>query len=366
MKHFTLPLFFLLVVLNASAQATVSTVVDSTGFKFTDDLILDNSGNLFCADYSGDAVYKLAPNETLSTFISGLNTPNGMAFDSNGDLFVCDNLGNAIYKVDPLGNFLDTFQVSYPSGIIKDAASDTMIFTTYGSQNDLKKLAPDGSITDFYVGGALDGPVGLEYCQGSLYVANFNDRKIFRIENDTLEFIAQLPGNGYLGFITCAGDQLLATAFSNHKIFKIDPQTGAVNIYAGIGGGYMDGTLDVARFTSPNGILATPLGDTIYVSEYNTGRLRMITGYELGLVDSPTVSKIRVRPNPASEFIYVSTENLKKGTKIKLYNLNGMLVKTVFSSGNTDTYIDLNSLESGVYLLNIDGVSGSQRIVKVD
>ena len=41
----------------AFAQGTVSTVVDTTAYRFTDDLIFDSNGNLYCADYSGDAVY---------------------------------------------------------------------------------------------------------------------------------------------------------------------------------------------------------------------------------------------------------------------------------------------------------------------
>ena len=209
MKKVFAALFCLLLAGNSlNAQSMVSTVVDSSAFGFTDDLIFDNAGNLYRADYSGDAVYKRTPGGVITTFLSGLSAPNGLAFDSAENLFVCDNVGNTIYKLDYSGVFLDTFQINSPSGIIKDAVSDTMIFTTYAGHK-LKKLAPDGTILDFHAGTPLQAPVGLEYHQGGLYVANFSNRKIYKVEQDTLIFITQLPGYGSLGIIAYVGDVLL-------------------------------------------------------------------------------------------------------------------------------------------------------------
>ncbi|MDB3906807.1 hypothetical protein N9355_05015, partial [Crocinitomicaceae bacterium] len=80
--------------ISANAQTVVSTLVDNGATPFTDDLIEDASGNLYCADYSGDAVFKRTPSGVVTTFVNGLNTPNGLAFNSAGELYVCDNIGS--------------------------------------------------------------------------------------------------------------------------------------------------------------------------------------------------------------------------------------------------------------------------------
>lgn len=350
------------------AQATVSTALDTAAFSFTDDLIFDANGNLFAADYSGDKVYKRTPAGDVSVFISGLNTPNGLAFDSNGNLFVCDNIGNRIYKVDPNGNFLDTIAVTYPSGIIRDAASDTMIFTTYGAENSLRKLAPDGNIIPFHSGGALDGPVGLDYCNGILYAANFNDRRIFRVESDTLVEIAQLPGSGNLGFIACAGSYLYATAFQGHKIFRVDPLTQTVVQYAGSIGGYLDGTLDTARFSTPNGIVATSDGDTLYISEYNTGRLRMISGLTLATPALPDENALSVWPVPATTELHIELKGLHESATVHFVTPDGKSAKDAVLTPGPHT-VDLSGLTAGIYFVQVidqERVISTRRIVLQD
>lgn len=368
MKHVTTALFiFATSSVALFAQTAVSTIVSDPSTKFTDDLIFDNVGNLYCADYSGDAVYKRAPNGTITPFITGLNTPNGLAFNSAGDLYVCDNIGSRIYIVNSAGTPLDTIQTSQPSGIIKDIASDTMIFTTYGSQSTLKKLAPNGTISPFYSGSPLNGPVGLTYCGNELYMANFGDRKIFRVESDTLIFIAQLPGSGSLGFIECIGGKILATAYNGQKIYSVDPTTQTVNIYAGSTAGITDGTLDVAKFTTPNGIVANATGDTIYVSEYNTGHLRIITGFTLATPSLPVLTEIAMWPTPATDQFTLSVNPAALPYTMELFNTNGEKLKKIEVS-TEKTLVDISALPKGVFLAHVQSDQGTTvlRGVKVD
>ncbi len=348
------------------AQATVSTLVDTSAFTFSDDLIFDAYGNLFGADYSGDAVFKRTPDGTVTEFINGLNTPNGLAFDSNGDLFVCDNIGNRIYKVSPTGVFLDTFQVTYPSGIIKDAASDTMIFTTYGATSELKKLAPDGTVLDFHAGSPLNGPVGLEYCNGVLYTANFSDRRIFRVEADTLIFIAQLPGSGSLGFLATVDGKLMATAFQGQKIYRVDPILQTVEVYAGSTTGYVDGSIDTAKFTSPNGIVANSTGDTLYVSEYSSGRLRMITGYTLHTPEIAALVPMKLWPVPAQNTLNIAVDPTIIPCTVTLHTIDGKKLTTMElnSSGHA---LDVSEFSPGVLIVRVDAAgkgSWTERVVK--
>ncbi len=337
---------------NAFSQTMVSTVVSDPATKFTDDLIFDNAGNLYCADYSGDAVFKRTPNGTVTTFVSGLNTPNGMEFNASGDFYVCDNVGNKIYTFTSAGLPIDTLAIIGPSGIIKDIASDTMILTTYSPQSNLKKLAPDGSFHDFHSGTPLNGPVGLSYCNNELYVANFTDRKIFRVEPDTLVFIAQLPGSGSLGFIETVGGKLFATAFNGQRIYSVDPITLEVHLYAGSSFGTTDGALDTAKFTTPNGIVVNATEDTMYVSEYNTGHLRMITGFTLNTLELEAFAEILVYPNPVADVVHITTGEIVPES-IEILSAEGKTLYTNSAVQTSTTSVSLEAFPSGILFVEI-------------
>ena len=365
----TTSIIAILIGVVAFAQGTVSTVVDTTAYRFTDDLIFDSNGNLYCADYSGDAVYKMTPNGTVSIFASGMNTPNGLAFDSNGDLFVCDNIGNAIYKLNSAGTFIDTFDVTQPSGIIKDALSDTMIFTTYGNQSTLQKLAPNGTVVNFHAGSPLNGPVGLAYCQNELYVANFTNREIYRVESDSLVFIAQLPGTGSLGFLATVGDNLMATAFNTHKLYSIDPVSQTVSLYSGASAGHVNGSVTNALFTTPNGIVANPTNDTIYVSEYSTRRLRMITDFNLGLTVLPAQTTFNLYPNPVQNTVHIDVEEVQLPYSLRLINSLGETIIEENNITELSQELNLSDFKAGIYVLTIqsnDSQFISEQLIKLE
>lgn len=341
----------------ASAQAIVSTIVDTSAYRFTDDLIFDDSGNLYCADYSGDAIYKRTPDGDVFVFAEGFDTPNGLAFDSSGNLFVCDNLGDAIYKLSSSGVVLDTISVSYPSGIIKDALSDTLIFTTYGTLSKLMKLAPDGTVHDFHSGLPLFGPVGLAYCQGELYTSNFNNREIYRVESDSLVYITQLPGSGSLGFIAEVGDQLMATAFTGHKIYWIDPITHVASLYSGSTQGDTDGAIEVAKFNTPNGIVANAAGDTIYISEYNSKKLRMIAMSSVSVENSIETIDFDLFPNPTADFINIAIHASILPYSLRIVNLQGKEVLNEKTLYDTNLELNLSELETGTYVIELESLA---------
>ncbi len=332
----------LMYTLTAFGQS-VTTIVDNASTMFRDALIFDDSGNLYCADYGGDAVYKRTPDGTVSTFASGFNTPNGMAFDSNGDMFMCDNQGSLIYKLDNQGNTIASYPTDFPSGIIKDLASDTMIFTVYSSQHELKKLAPDGTIVPFHAGSPLLGPVGLAYVDNDLYVGNFTNREVYRVESDTLIYVATVPGPtaGRLGFLANVGGKLYGTSWQDNKIYEIVvSELDSTILYAGSSNGSDDGPLVSATFSQPNGIIGNAAGDTMYVSQYGSGKLRMIAGVQLGLDGKDYFSRVQLYPNPTSSALTVELP-FASDVAISVFQPDGRLIeqkeindlKTTFNLG---------------------------------
>ncbi len=135
-------------------------------------------------------------------------------------------------------------------------------------------------------GHPLDGPVGLCYgSDSSLYIGNFNDRKIYRFYQDTLSYLAQIPGNQgiNLGFITYSKGWIYGTGFQNNKIFRVHPTAlDSVEVYAGSSAGNLDGSLGQAKFNGPNGIISSYGADSLLISDFNTGNIRIISGIHLG------------------------------------------------------------------------------------
>jgi DNA-binding beta-propeller fold protein YncE len=362
--RFTLWLLLLAFSSETFSQIVTTLVADPTT-RFRDDIILDTDGNLYCSDYSGSDIYKLTPGGDVSVFATGLNTPNGLAFDSNQDLFVCDNIGNRIYKLDLSGSFLDTFEVSKPSGIIKEFDSDTMIFTEYGSAHTLSKLAPDGTITETHSGDPLNGPVGLVYDgENQLYVANFNNREIYKVFDDSLQYWATVPGpgSGTLGFITFGGGYLWGTSWNAHQIYGISVQTiDSTFLYTGSTLGGTDGLLSDATFAGPNGIHSNFAGDTIYISEYNSGRLRMISpgvaGEEQKLVKE---LNFQLYPNPSKGEINVVFETVQKVNEVILLDAKGQVI----SKRTKESFKGTNSFswsvdKAGIYFVRLRDEEGN-------
>ncbi|MBL4707358.1 MAG: T9SS type A sorting domain-containing protein [Flavobacteriales bacterium] len=333
----------------------VSTIFNSASMQIDDAIIQDVQGNIYGSHYMGSNVYKITPSGTATIFKSGLNTPNGLAFDSQGNLYVADNIGNRVYKLDSAGNTIHFTNITSPSGVIKSINSDTMIITQF-SGHGVRKLAPDGTLMPrFLFGFPMNGPVGLAYgADSSLYIGNFTDRKVYRWKYDSLKYIATVPGasNASLGFISEAHGLLYGTNFQSHQVYEINPNyTDSVRLIAGSTAGNTDGQLSVAKFNSPNGIYASKGGDSLLISDFTTGNIRMITGLVTGILQEKQISfNTNVYPNPSTNFLKVQSEELIRS--IRIYSMIGKLVYHQEQLNVKSLELE-HFLKGGNYLLSI-------------
>lgn len=353
---------FLLPLLAAcSLHAQLVTTILDAATQVDDALFRDPAGNLYGSHYMGSNVYRIAPDGSVSTFVGGLNTPNGIAMNSLGQFYVADNNGNRIYQLANDGTPLDTFTVTNPSGLLKAWDSDTILFTQY-LPDKLGKLAPDGTITLALEGAPLNGPVGLAYTdEGTLYVANYTDRKIHRVVGDALEYVATVPGpsNGVLGFITAGGETLYGTSWNTHSIYAIEPgYTDSVRLIAGGNGqGNTDGDAATAQFNQPNGILAVAGGDTLYVSDFGSKNIRIITGVLTGVSEAIASKPLRILSDPAGDFIIISSESpWPYGGTCEIHDAQGRIVGSkVMSAGVQLFTLPIQGLSPGVYTVTLRG-----------
>ncbi|WP_109437627.1 T9SS type A sorting domain-containing protein [Aquimarina sp. AU119] len=340
--------FFIFIILSFTTYGqNVTTILNSPEVDIDDALALDSKGNLYGSNFVGNTVYKITPKGKVSTFVTGLQNPNGLAFDSWDNLFVAEYGGRTIRKYDTNGSLVKSFPLDsgIPSGMIKSLYRNTIIYTDV-QDNGIKELFPDGTIKVLYQGVPLDSPVGLAFDRrGALYIGNFNNREIYKLSSrkKELEYVATVPDSGtdfpFLAFLAYANGSLFGTNYGEHKIYKINPRAiDDVEIYAGSSNGNADGNISEATFSYPAGIISNRSGSELYVSEFSgLGNVRKISrrkrrcDFYIGL---------KAYPNPVSEILNVAIDSKEKGTfKIKIYDLFGR--KLVFQSEETNETEDI-------------------------
>jgi hypothetical protein len=202
-----------------------------------------------------------------------------------------------------------------------------------------------------------------------LYTGNFNNRKIIRLgDNGEQTLIGQAPGssNQWLGFITYAKGYIYGTLFTQHEIYRMDLD-GNGTVILGSTAGTIDGDASTAKFNGPNGIVATPSQDTLFVSDYNTRALRMITGLEDGTTSASTALAASLRwslsPNPATDTSTLRFELQKSSSvSIQVFDQQGQLLLQLLDNQNLlagphQVYIPTAKLPKGSYTiqLSVDG-----------
>jgi len=273
----------------------------------------------YVAEASGSRIWKIEPDGTASVYKSGITNPTGLVFDPAGNLLV------AQYQLSRI----------------------TMI-------------QPNGTASTFMTGNGLNGPVGMAMDdQDNLYIGNFNDGRILkRTAGGTITVIGDLPG--WLGFITLAGDAIYATGFQVHRIYKVPVDGSGATVFAGSGvAGQVNGDLTVASFNGPNGIVASPDGNTLYISEYNSRSIRVISDLNgVSAVESPDLqlssTRLELSPNPFNPTTVIRYElPVAAHVSLKVFDVRGRQVADLVSShkaaGPHEIRFSGNGLPSGIY-----------------
>ena len=356
-----------------SAQ-TVSTITTSSS-KIDDAMAMDTNGNLYGSNYEGKRVYKRAVDGTESILLSGLGNPNGILMDPSGFFYLCDPTANTIYKVNLDGTktaFVTS--LSKPSDLARIPGTDTLLVTTY-INNSVWKVAPDGSSELYLTHPAFNGIFSICFGENQdLYLANFNDTKIFKVTPDKeISLLAQLPITGSIGFIIYREGYIYSTAFSANKIYKTD-LLGNSTLWLGSSLGSTDGDAAVAKFNRPNGILLSSTKDTMYISDFGTKRVRMITNLDgtssQNNIETPQ-RNLSIQPNPTTSESFAAIDlAIPMDLHLSLCDASGGLVRIIFSGerleqGQHNIRIFDRELPPGVYFLKMEWGDGTVEVRKL-
>jgi len=376
LKNYLSPLFALLFFINGLNSQTVSTLIPGPS-TFDDCLTLGPDGNIYASRYSGTVVTKITPQGTTSIFATGFNSPNGTAFGPDGYLYVPSAVGNRIDKVSPEGIVTNVVPNMPSASAILFRPDGKMIVACY-APTAINLVEPNGSYSSLYTGNGLNGPIGLRYTStGKLIIGNFNDGKIFSVDTATGIFtqIADLPGS--LGFLEIVNDVIYSTGFDVNKIFRTT-LSGDTMTVAGTGAvGQVNGPALTSTFSRPNGIVKSVTGDTLFISDYNTRSLRVLTGVTLGLINVNTIapgnfSLSQNYPNPFNPLTNIEFDVPKSSfVKLTVYDVQGRAVETLVNSelsrGKYKADWNAANFSSGVYFykLESDGFVQTKRMILI-
>ena len=364
-------LFALILVFNcfiASAQV-VSTFLTGNGLNGPDGFTLDSAGNLFVANWGGGygtTVLKITPDAHADTFNNTCNAPDGLAFDAEGNLYISNYATGIISRITISGTkTVYATGFNKPSALVFDSNGNLYV-SNYGGTT-ISKITSAGTVSTYASG--FSAPLGLVFDpEGNLYVSNYNTGIVNKVLPDgTSTVFASVPNGAsskiqYL--VRGASGNIYLPAYGHNKIYKITAD-GIVSVFAGTGvPGGKDGPVDSAQFNGPNSIALTEEGD-LFVSEYNAGRIRMITGVEFPLgINDHKGGEIQGSvlfqnyPNPFRTFTTIPCHlESQENSEIRIYNLSGKEVyrseTAVRSHGDHSFTTGSWHPEPGIYLVKL-------------
>jgi sugar lactone lactonase YvrE len=271
------------VVTTLAGQAGSVGSADGTGsaasFYWPDGVAVDESGNLYVADYGNDTIRRVTPAGVVTTMagqagLSGsadgtgsaaqFSLPEGVAVDGSGNVYVADSGSHTIRKVTPAGVVTtlagepgswggadgtgSAARFDHPAGVAVDGSGN--VYVADLGNHTIRKITPVGVVT------TLAGQARGGSADGTWIAARFFD-----------PFGVAVDGSGNV-YVADSG---------NHTIRKVTP-AGVVTTLAGEPGllGSADGTGSAARFDHPGGVAVDGFGN-VYVADTYNETIRRVT-----------------------------------------------------------------------------------------
>jgi DNA-binding beta-propeller fold protein YncE len=124
----------------------------TSGLSGPSGLAVDSHGNLFVANVNNGTIEEYNTNGVGTVFASGLNFPQALAFDTSGKLYAADHGNNAIDEFDKNGNeSIFASGIGGLSGLAFDS-SGNLYASMVGGANMILEFNPSGHATIFATG----------------------------------------------------------------------------------------------------------------------------------------------------------------------------------------------------------------------
>lgn len=266
-------------------------------------MAIDADGNVYMADFgqtlggpagTGDKVFRITPDGSVSIFATGFVGASGNDFDSQGNLFQSNIRGQSISKVTPDGT-VSIFASGPPiSGTVGISIDDNdVLFVADCTGNQLLRIDTEGNVSVYSDDTLFNCPNGITRDESdNLYVANFSDDRILKITpQKEVSVLTTLPrgvtASGNNGHITYHNGFLYAVARAANQIYKISLD-GENELFAGSGTrGSKDGSALTATFSIPNDLIFSNDGTKLYINDVvpTSGGINTITPCNIRVIE---------------------------------------------------------------------------------
>ena len=93
-----------------------------------------------------------------------------------------------------------------------------------------------------------------------------------------VETVSRSQSFSHLFGIVVLDEGVFCADCGKHCIWKVDPSSGTASCFAGVEGnsGFVDGSSTTAKFYGPRGLAVSPSKSSIYVTDFETGRIRKV------------------------------------------------------------------------------------------
>ena len=272
----------LAVVLSASlphaAHAQVSTF--ATTLNAARDCVFDASGNLYVVlrSPSSRILRCTPPSNTMTTWATGFTDAVEMVFDDAGFAYVADYGAGHVVKVSPDGATKTTFASIPAVGSITRDAAGNLYAAEYVNQK-IDKITLAGVVSTYVasIGGSGNRLTMVSMdTDGTLYAGLLNPGTVYKVGpggSPVTVFNSSMPS--CVGFEKDAYGSWYSSSYDGDQIFRINSSgVGTAIAGANAAAGHVDGTLAASRFNYP--CRPAIRANILYVPEYNNDDIRVI------------------------------------------------------------------------------------------
>ena len=381
---------------------------------------MDAAANFYVPDEYNNAIRKVAPDGTVTTFagklgVAGTNDgtggaarftqPTNLTFDNNGNMYVVDTYAHTIRKITPAGvvttlaglgdvpGFSDgtgsAARFNQPNGIGYDTGAN-VLYVADGENGAIRKVTLSGVVTTIAGGGTSPGHLyyGVEQVAVNsshlVYVLDAYNSTIWTMNTNGGSVTALAgPGAGSgwpVGsgsadgtgsaarfsfpeslWLDAAGNAFVAD-YSNDTIRKVTP-AGVVTTVGGQPGviGTANGTNTAALFNLEEGIFVDPWGN-LYVADTQSSTIRVGYAGPPAIVGPPQSLTVAVGASPS----FTVTAGGAAPKSAYQWRFNGVaLTNNAHISGaqsNLFTVTSVTTNDAGTYQVIVTNAAGSTNV----